>query len=134
MTVLGGTDLPVVLDACARCGERNVDILHPLCGCPATASLYDDLAASTQVPDRVDRFQCARVWFSTNCPLPVHTLFVRYVGRCLYTTLADFHEALQEDEEEGPLCAQRVDALLRMELLPHDQGDDADDSSSCSDS
>jgi hypothetical protein len=109
--IFGDADVFDILPCCPLCEAMDVSIVHPLCVCPGTEELYNELAASVTVPSRSSSNLLMFVLFTHDPPPQCRRDIIEYVGRALSLSMsAQFGS--DEDQEYVAATAEPHDNLL----------------------
>ena len=119
-TIYGSDEFPALLPNCIRCNQTEVDVLHPLCFCPLTVHLFEEL--KTQVVwtphERADTSGMLVALFGPQHDRAQLQACVSYVVKTVCPCMAPqrlLQEAMSADDDMPPFSASRFEALARHE-------------------
>ena len=112
LTVYGHMSSSKTISLCNACGTQDINILHPICQCPATKDAYDGLTAFPSCPPRALWPEILLFLFGEHSSTEEQVSCIRYVGTS--THLALYGRESKPNLSEAPAGDDRLDVLLRM--------------------
>ena len=115
--LVGGDDMPFVLDRCPLCGAEYIYVVHPLFECVASATQFQELQARYQLPARADRPALVIALFAATNDLAFAAACMEFVGSTALACMTEVEQQFDPESgplESGPASESRVDAMIRL--------------------